>query len=138
MAKKNNLNTKEQKNGYRFHSLSSDLFNRPITRFRCRKCRTELFYDRHLMYHSRNLRRHSAYSYKENWNYTNKTLVKLTLESDEDDDTFENKQNNFNKLISESISKQKNANEQCQVEYLLTPMKWMDLEEYQGKASFFF
>jgi dual specificity phosphatase 12 len=61
--------------------------------FKCRKCRTELFYDTHVLYHSRNSNGTSG------------------------GDQFTNLAN------------------RCVFEYFVTPLKWMDIDEFQGKIK---
>ncbi|KAI1723668.1 dual specificity phosphatase, catalytic domain-containing protein [Ditylenchus destructor] len=64
--------------------------------FRCRRCRNDLFYDMHIMYH---------------------TKGGLNFDSD----------------LRDSTRRRGSTQERCGFEYLITPMKWMDLAEYQGK-----
>ena len=64
-------------------------------RYRCRRCRTDLFYDTHIMRHS------------------------LGGSMDDDKDHSEGLQDM----------------EMCNFDYLITPMKWMTCDEYQGKVS---
>uniref|UniRef100_A0A914PSF3 protein-tyrosine-phosphatase n=1 Tax=Panagrolaimus davidi TaxID=227884 RepID=A0A914PSF3_9BILA len=62
-------------------------------RFRCRKCRNDLFYDTHILKHTIG-----------------------TIDDDEIDH-----------------SEELQTPELCSFDYLIAPMKWMNIEEYQGK-----
>jgi dual specificity phosphatase 12 len=62
-------------------------------RYRCRKCRTDLFYDTHILRHTIG-----------------------TIDDDEIDH-----------------SEELQTPELCSYDYLIAPMKWMTIEEYQGK-----
>lgn len=122
----------------KLHNLSLDLLNETITRFRCRKCRMELFYDCHLMYHSRGFKRHSDNNFNGNWDYSNRLNLK-----DEDQslkiDVLKNeiKQPDKSLMFMETEENKKDlcGKERCQIEYLLRPIKWMNLEDYQGKVT---
>lgn len=65
-------------------------------RYRCRKCRNDLFYDTHIL-------RHTIGTVDEDGVDHSEELQTLEL---------------------------------CSYDYLITPMKWMNLEEFQGKVSF--
>jgi hypothetical protein len=62
--------------------------------FKCRKCRTDLFYDTHVLYHARG----STGTTGENADH----IVNLT--------------------------------NRCVFEYFIMPMKWMKIDEFQGKV----
>lgn len=61
--------------------------------FRCRRCRSDLFYDTHVLYHAR-----------ESSGTTGDHITDLT--------------------------------NRCAFEYFVTPMKWMEVNEVQGKVFF--
>lgn len=67
-------------------------------RYRCRKCRTDLFYDTNILRHTIG-----------------------TVDDDEIDH-----------------SEELQTPELCSFDYLITPMKWMSVEEYEGKVNYFF
>ncbi|KAH7699263.1 dual specificity phosphatase [Aphelenchoides avenae] len=75
--------------------LSTDIGN-PSRRFTCKKCRSPLFYDTHLMHHTRGAGPCSG---------------------------------------GAELRKTLSVDELCDYEYLIAPMKWMELSEYQGKIG---
>uniref|UniRef100_A0AC34FEN4 Protein-tyrosine-phosphatase n=1 Tax=Panagrolaimus sp. ES5 TaxID=591445 RepID=A0AC34FEN4_9BILA len=72
------------------HTSQKDIAHK---RYRCRKCRTDLFYDTHILRHTIG-----------------------TIDDDEIDH-----------------SEELQTPELCSYDYLIAPMKWMNIEEYQGK-----
>ncbi|CAD5234241.1 unnamed protein product [Bursaphelenchus xylophilus] len=73
-------------------------------KFRCRKCRADLFYDTHVLYHGRG---------------RSGTTGEAMTENDE-------------KKLRKAFSLGDNR---CNFEYFITPMKWMDADQFQGKIN---
>ncbi|CAD5229564.1 unnamed protein product [Bursaphelenchus okinawaensis] len=73
-------------------------------KFRCRKCRNDLFYDTHVLYHA-----------KGTPGTTGETVT------DVDDER--------------RLRKAFSLDDRCRFEYFITPMKWMDADQFQGKIN---
>lgn len=86
--------------------------------FHCRRCRTLLFYDLNLIHHTIG----GLKNYKSKLNN-----IKKQNFLNSGDELIKNEDNN-NENIENSL-----IENQCCFEYLITPMKWMNLSEYQGK-----
>ncbi|KAI6243774.1 Protein-tyrosine-phosphatase [Aphelenchoides fujianensis] len=68
-------------------------------RFRCRRCRTDLFYDTHVLYHRRESPGTTGFSAAEAGDFSS------------------------------------DLSDRCTFEFFVTPMKWMAVDEYQGKIN---
>lgn len=78
-------------------------------RFRCRGCRQDLFYDTHVLYHARGAPGTHG-----------QTAVERLADCTD---------------LKDAQEKSDELAERCRFEYFITPMKWMQVDQFQGKVS---